>query len=30
MLIVQPRDNKDESYIWEKKENAYYDIRREN
>ena len=22
-------DNKDERYIWEKRENAYYDIRRE-
>ena len=29
-LRVQPMDNKDERYIWEKRENAFYDIRREN
>jgi hypothetical protein len=30
VLREQPMDNKDERYIWEKKENVCYDIRREN
>jgi hypothetical protein len=30
LLREQAMENKDERYIWEKRENAYYDIRREN
>jgi hypothetical protein len=30
LLREQAIDDKDERYIWEKRENVYYDIRREN
>jgi len=29
VLTGQPMDNRDERYIWEKRENVCYDIRRE-